>query len=147
MFKLENEENNPNLRYKARIVGKGCNQKKDIDFEEIFSSVVKTTSIRVFGCKAFVHIPKDERAKLDAKVKECIYLGSPRDELGFKLWDPINKKIVQSRDVIFFEDQTIHDIERPEKTKPIVRNSRGETLLKEVEPTQMIETNQTEQPP
>ena len=25
---------------------KGCNQKKDIDFEEIFSSVVKTTSIR-----------------------------------------------------------------------------------------------------
>ena len=58
--------------------------------------------LRVFGCKAFVHIPKYERAKLDAKAKECIYLGSPRDELGFKLWDPINKKIVQSRDVLFF---------------------------------------------
>jgi len=31
--------------------------------------------LRVFGCKAFVHIPKDERKKLDAKTKECIYLG------------------------------------------------------------------------
>lgn len=100
--------------------------------------------MRVFGCNAFVHILKDERAKLDAKVNECIYLGSPRDELGFRIWGPINKKIVQSRDVIFFEDQTIHDIERPEKTKPIVRNSRGETLLKKAEPTQMIEINQME---
>jgi len=103
--------------------------------------------LRVFKCKAFVHIPKDERAKLDAKVKECIYLGSPRDELGFKLWDPINKKIVRSRDVVFFEDHTIHDIQLFEKSKPIMRNSREETLLKEVEPTQMIETNQIEQPP
>ena len=28
--------------------------------------------LRVFGCKAFIHILKDERAKLDAKAKECI---------------------------------------------------------------------------
>ena len=63
--------------------------------------------LRVFGCRAFVHIPKDEIAKLDAKTKECIYFGSPRDELGFRLWDPINKKIVRSRDVIFYENQTI----------------------------------------
>jgi len=46
VFKLKNEDNNSNSRYKTRIVVKGCNQKKDIDFEEIFSSVVKTTSIR-----------------------------------------------------------------------------------------------------
>jgi len=46
VFKLKYEENNPNPRYKARIVVKGCHQKKDIDFEEIFSSVVKMTSIR-----------------------------------------------------------------------------------------------------
>jgi len=41
--------------------------------------------LRVFGCKAFVHIPKDEKAKLDAKANECIYLCSPRDEIGFRL--------------------------------------------------------------
>ena len=46
VLKLKNEENNPNPRYKAHIVVKGCNQKKDIDFEEIFSLVVKMTSIK-----------------------------------------------------------------------------------------------------
>ena len=46
VFKLKNEDNNSNSRYKTRIVVKGCNQKKDIDFEEIFSLVVKMTSIK-----------------------------------------------------------------------------------------------------
>ena len=31
--------------------------------------------LRVFGWKAFVHISKDKRAKLNSKAKECIYLG------------------------------------------------------------------------
>ena len=38
--------------------------------------------LKVFGCRAFVHIPKDERVKLDAKTKECIYLGLQRMNLG-----------------------------------------------------------------
>jgi len=39
--------------------------------------------LKVFGCRAVVHISKDERAKLDSKMKECIYLGSPKDEFGY----------------------------------------------------------------
>ena len=31
--------------------------------------------LRVFGCKAYVYIPKDERSKLDDKANECIFLG------------------------------------------------------------------------
>ena len=45
VLKLKNEDNNSNPRYKAHIVVKGCNQKKGMDFEEIFSPVVKMTSI------------------------------------------------------------------------------------------------------
>ncbi|KAL6322839.1 hypothetical protein AAG906_020839 [Vitis piasezkii] len=29
----------------------------------------------VFGCRAFVHVPRDERSKLDSKTKQCIFLG------------------------------------------------------------------------
>nr|KYP49351.1 Retrovirus-related Pol polyprotein from transposon TNT 1-94 [Cajanus cajan] len=31
--------------------------------------------LRVFGCKVFVHIPRDERSKLDAKTRQCIFIG------------------------------------------------------------------------
>ncbi|KAL6336690.1 hypothetical protein AAG906_036004 [Vitis piasezkii] len=36
--------------------------------------------LRVFGCKAFVHIPKDERSKLDAKTRPCVFIGYVEDE-------------------------------------------------------------------
>ncbi|KOM31594.1 hypothetical protein LR48_Vigan01g114900 [Vigna angularis] len=29
----------------------------------------------VFCCKAFVHVPKDERSKLDVKTRQCIFIG------------------------------------------------------------------------
>jgi len=79
--------------------------------------------LKLFGCREFVHIPQDERAKLDAKTKECIYLRSP---IGYRLWDPINKKVVLSRDVVFFKDQTIEDIKNSEKLR--LRSSKNTEL-------------------
>lgn len=47
VYRLKIEENSSRPRYKARIDVKGCNQKNGIDFEEIFSLVVKMSSIIV----------------------------------------------------------------------------------------------------
>ncbi|GKB90779.1 putative RNA-directed DNA polymerase [Tanacetum coccineum] len=47
VYKLKTEEYTPRPRYKARLVVKGFSQKKGIDFDEIFSLVVKMGSIRV----------------------------------------------------------------------------------------------------
>ncbi|KAI5313673.1 hypothetical protein L3X38_042849 [Prunus dulcis] len=63
----------------------------------------------------FVHIPKDKRSKLDAKSKECIFMGYGNEEFGYRLWDPVARKIIRSRDVVFFEDQNIEDIRRDDK--------------------------------
>ena len=46
VFKLK-KDNGKLPRYKARLVVKGFTQKKGIDFDEIFSPVVKMSSIRV----------------------------------------------------------------------------------------------------
>jgi len=39
-----------------------------------FGKNVKYDHLRVFGCKAFVHVPKDERSKLDVKSRQCIFI-------------------------------------------------------------------------
>ena len=71
--------------------------------------------LRVFGCKAFVHIPKDKRSKLDVKGKPCIFLGYGHEQFGYKLWDPFSRKIIRSRDVVFLENQLVDDGDKVEK--------------------------------
>ncbi|KAG6742361.1 hypothetical protein POTOM_053232 [Populus tomentosa] len=46
---------------------------------------VSYAHLRVFGCRASVHVPRDERSKLDSKTKQCIFLGSKDDEFGYRL--------------------------------------------------------------
>lgn len=56
--------------------------------------------LRVFGYRAFVHIPRGERSKLDCKTKQYIYIGYGHEEFGNTLfWYPINKNFIRSRDV------------------------------------------------
>ena len=45
--------------------------------------------LRVFGCKAFVHIPKDEKSKLDVKTRPCVFIGYGQDELGYRFYDSV----------------------------------------------------------
>ncbi|KAL9270861.1 Retrovirus-related Pol polyprotein from transposon TNT 1-94-like protein [Drosera capensis] len=59
--------------------------------------------LKIFGCPAYVHVPSDERSKIDAKSKQCLFLGYEKGVKGFKLWDPEMKKVVISRDVVFDE--------------------------------------------
>ena len=75
-----------------------------------YNKHVSYDHLKVFGCKAFVHIPQDERLKLDAKTRQCIFLVYGLDEFGYKLFDSIAKKVMRSRNVVFVEDQTIEDI-------------------------------------
>ncbi|GKF92917.1 retrovirus-related pol polyprotein from transposon TNT 1-94, partial [Tanacetum coccineum] len=46
VYRLKQDKNGAIIRYKARFVAKGCQQQPGIDFHEIFSSVVKSKTIR-----------------------------------------------------------------------------------------------------
>ena len=59
--------------------------------------------MRVFGCEAYAHIPKDERRKLDPKARKSILLGYGEETKGYRLYDIEKKKVFHSRDVQFNE--------------------------------------------
>ena len=65
---------------------------------------VDYSSLRVFGCPAYVHIPSKERSKLDLKSRQCVFLRYGKGVNGYKFWDPKANKVVISRDMIFDEN-------------------------------------------
>ena len=72
-------------------------------YEAIYGEKPKVKHLRVFGCTAYSHIPKDERQKLDAKARKCIFLGYPCNRKGYRLYDQSIRRVIHSRDVRFNE--------------------------------------------
>lgn len=50
-----------------------------------------------------MHIPKENKNKLDKKEVKCISIRYKDRMKGYKLWDPISKKSVYNWDVVFKE--------------------------------------------
>lgn len=61
---------------------------------------------RVFGCVAHVHVPDVRRTKLEGKSFPCVLLGVSEESKAYRLYDPVAKKVIVSRDVVFEEDKS-----------------------------------------
>ena len=86
--------------------------------EEVWTGKeVDYSSMRIFGCPAYVHILIEERSKLDSKSKKCIFLGFEKGVKGYKLWDPVAQKVVISRDAVFDEKSMIEDFRKEEESQ------------------------------
>eukprot|EP00253_Pinus_taeda_P018302 PITA_18302 len=72
--------------------------------------------LRVFGCDAYVHVPKEKRTKLDSKSKKCIFIGYKDGLKGYKLWNPVTRKVVYNQDVVFKEVKGVikHEVQLKE---------------------------------
>ena len=68
---------------------------------------VPYSHLMVFGCKAFMHVPKEQRSKFNDKATPCIFIGYGDEEFDYGLWDSEKQKTVISRDVVFHEHETI----------------------------------------
>ena len=64
---------------------------------------VNYSFLKPFSCEAFVHINKENRAKLEEKSKKCTFIGYGVNDFGYHLYDYENQKIIRRRDVIFNE--------------------------------------------
>ncbi|RDX84843.1 hypothetical protein CR513_34041, partial [Mucuna pruriens] len=94
--------------------------------------VINLSPVVALNTKAFVHVPKDERSKLDMKTMKCIFIGYGHDEYGYRMYDHVEKKLVRSCDVQFMENQTIEDIDKVKKSTPKKDNN-----LSEIDPIRM----------
>jgi len=70
-------------------------------FKAFYRYKPKVNQLRVFGCKAFANIPKDERRKLDAKSIKCTFIGYCDDRKSYNLFDPSSHRFLARRDVVF----------------------------------------------
>lgn len=111
----------------------------------------KVGHLRVFGCDAFAHIPKDERHKLDAKARKGIFLGYGEQTKGYRLYDTTRGRVFYSRDVRFNETK----LEKVKKTTEpdtellveLDLSNDGETSSKDAEDIQEeLPTDDTTEP-
>jgi hypothetical protein len=95
--------------------------------------------LRVFGCDAYVHVPKENWSKLDKKAEKCIFIGYKDGVIGYKLWNPKTKKIVYSRDVVSREVKDVSKQEflptqdEPEKIELELDDAKYESSKEEEE--------------
>ena len=108
-------------KFWAKVVGMACyliNMSPRVALDgkvtwEVWTgNEVDYSGLRVFGCPTYAHIAGEERSKLDAKSRQCIYLGYQKGVKGFKLWDMKANKAVISRDLIFDEKAMLQNTQK-----------------------------------
>lgn len=101
-------------------------------------------NIRIFGSKAFVHVPKEERGKLDERSRQMIMIGYTVN--GYRLWDTEHKKLITARSVIFDENCKRNvRIEIPAEIPSNNEVNGDENESKLDEPEELNEINQNQQ--
>ena len=101
--------------------------------------VVPYSHLKVFGCKAFMHVPKEQRSKLDDKATPCNFIGYGDEEFGYRLWDSEKQKTVRSRDVMFHEHKTIEGIVDLTPGQTSSESTTNEVEMSESEPRTELE--------
>ena len=82
----------------------------------------------MFGSAAYIHIPKDERGKLDPKAKKCVLLGYGNVRKGYRVYDHSSRKVVYSRNVKFDEREAAGPLVEEEEPaqQPLILDSGSE---------------------
>lgn len=70
-------------------------------FQQLKHTIPDLQHLRVFGCLAYVHVPKGQRRKLDEHTSKCIFVGYSEQTKGYRCYHPTTKNIIINKDVRF----------------------------------------------
>ncbi|GBL75923.1 Retrovirus-related Pol polyprotein from transposon TNT 1-94, partial [Araneus ventricosus] len=104
-------------------------------YELKYSTKPDLSIIRIFGCNAYVKVADTQRRKLDPKSKKMIFIGY--SSMGYRVMDPVTRRVAVSRNVRFVEKKIISDklsatpnIENQEDTSDLGEENETETNIK-----------------
>ena len=72
-------------------------------FEKWYSRKPDLANLKVFGCMAYAHVPKQILTKLDNKAVKLRFAGYSKENKGYRLIDESTRRVVTRRDVAFDE--------------------------------------------
>ena len=74
--------------------------------QELFLGIVPDpTRLRVFGCKAFAHVPAGQRQKFDARSEEGVFIGYAENSKAWRIlvWRRGKPTVIETASAQFFE--------------------------------------------
>lgn len=78
---------------------------------------------KVFGCVAYVHIPKPLQRKFKDKSQLAVFVGYPRHSKGYRFFDPTSHKFYVRRDAVFLEDTFFYKPTGPRTDAPLLNEA------------------------
>ncbi|CAB0012236.1 unnamed protein product, partial [Nesidiocoris tenuis] len=117
------------------------------------------SKIRLFGCEAYAHIPKEDRhGKFDERSQKAYMIGYCSN--GWRLWVPARGKIINATSVVFNESGTpVRVVESEseldesqkssvkESTSPVASPSRRNSSQDELESNEIRRSSRERRPP
>ena len=73
-------------------------------YEVFYGARPDASRLRTFGVLCTIVEPKERLKQLDDRVTMCPFVGYKYEGGGYRVWDPKRQVVVESRDVVFFED-------------------------------------------
>jgi hypothetical protein len=125
-------------------------QSTDESPQEAWSGTkLNVAHLRTFGCIAYAHVPSELRKKLDDRSEKCIFTGYSETSKAYRLYNPITKKLILSRDVQFLENQFWDDSENQQvdSQNPLLPSSENTENSEQPVPQPIPPRMQVQGPP